>query len=376
MTNPEIIIHSPGRINIIGEHTDYNQGYVLPAAIDKKTTLKLKKNGTVHTCNMVASNLNEIYTFDLSTYEPLKSGWQNYVMGVVSEIQKLGAQITGFDCEFEGTVPIGSGMSSSASLECGLATGLNALFDLGLDQWQIIKASQMAEHNFVGIKCGIMDQFASVMGKKDHVMLLDCRSLAYQYFPFDLGEYQLLLINTNVTHTLASSEYNTRRVECEQGVEILKNKIPSIQTLRDVTLENLSNYKSILPEKVYLRCEHVINENQRVLDATQALLDHDFDLLGQLMYQSHASLQHKYDVSCKELDFLIEKTKNKDYILGARMMGGGFGGCTINIIKKTEVDNFIDAIGTSYQQQFGIACTPYTVNIADGARVSDNNKNQ
>ena len=373
MNSPEIIIHSPGRINIIGEHTDYNQGYVLPASIDKKTTLKLRKNGEKHICNMTAGNLNESYTFDLSNYQPLKGGWQNYMMGVVSELQKLNASIEGFDCEFEGTVPIGSGMSSSASLECGLATGLNTLFDLGLDQWQIIKASQMAEHNFVGIKCGIMDQFASVMGKKNQVMLLDCKSLDFQYYPLDLQEYQLLLLNSNVTHSLATSEYNTRRIECEQGVAVFQKEYPSTLSLRDITLEQLLQHKSVLPQIVYNRCEHVITENQRVLQATQALLNKNFELLGQLMYESHDSLQLKYEVSCPELDFLVAETKNKDYILGARMMGGGFGGCTINIIKKTEVDNYIETISVSYQEKFGIKCTPYSVNIEDGVEVFENN---
>ena len=205
MKHTTIITQAPGRINIIGEHTDYNNGFVLPAAIDKKTTVWLKKNDHPTRCHMRAGNLQEDFSFDLNNFQPLENGWPNYMMGVVHELQNLGATFSGFDCEFEGDVPIGSGMSSSASLECSLAIGLNKLFNLGFDKWQLIKACQMAEHNFVGIKCGIMDQFASTMGKKNQVMFLDCRSLEFEYFPFDLGAYQILLLNTNVTHSLASS---------------------------------------------------------------------------------------------------------------------------------------------------------------------------
>ena len=232
METNKIIAQSPGRINIIGEHTDYNDGYVLPAAIDKKSTFELWKNGTLHQVNIQSKDIGNKLSFDLKAFEPLENGWENYVMGVVHELQKLGAQLEGFDGRFGGDVPIGGGMSSSAALECSLAFGLNHLFELGLDQWQLIKASQMAEHNFVGIKCGIMDQFASMMGKKNQVLLLDCRSLEYKYFPCDLGDYQLLLLNTNVSHSLASSEYNTRREECNKGVEIIKAKFPEIKNLR------------------------------------------------------------------------------------------------------------------------------------------------
>ena len=197
MNHNTITVQSPGRINIIGEHTDYNEGYVLPAAIDKRTVFQLKKNGTDESVNIHTSNMDEAFSFQLTAFQPIKSGWQNYIMGVVSELQKLGAKISGFDGQFEGNVPIGSGMGSSAALECSLAHGLNELFELRLDNWQLIKAAQMAEHNFANMKCGIMDQFASIMGKKNHVMLLDCRSLEFKYFPLDLGDYQLLLLNTN-----------------------------------------------------------------------------------------------------------------------------------------------------------------------------------
>jgi len=266
-------------------------------------------------------------------------------------------------------VPIGSGMSSSAALECSFALALNELFGLGFDQWQLIKASQRAEHNFVGNKCGIMDQFAGVMGKKDHVMLLDCRSLDFQYFPLELGAYQLLLLNTNVSHSLASSEYNTRRAECEQGVHILQQEYPGIANLRDVNLKQIAAMEEQLPEHVFRRCRHVVSENQRVLDATKALLAGDFNAVGELMYQSHFSLQNDYEVSCPELDFLVQQTLDKDYVLGSRMMGGGFGGCTISIVEKERVAELVEEVSSVYSRHFGIDLTPVEVVIGDGAKV-------
>jgi galactokinase len=370
MENPTITAYASGRINIIGEHTDYNNGFVLPASIDKKTVVQLKKNGENSTiCHFLAKNVEETFEFDLRQFEPIDGGWQNYIMGVVAELQGLGGEITGFDCEFEGDVPIGSGMSSSAALECSLAVGLNELFGLGFDKWQLIKASQMAEHHFVGIECGIMDQFASVMGKKNQVMLLDCRSLEFEYFPLDLEDYELLLLNTNVSHALASSEYNTRKRECEKGVEIAQKKYPKITSLRDLTDSILEEIIDKMPEKVGNRCRHIVKENDRVQAATKALVAKDFALLGQLMYESHHSLQVDYEVSCKELDFLVEYTKDKNYVLGSRMMGGGFGGCTINIIHKNNVNDFITLASADYKKTFNKDLTPYSVAIEDGAGI-------
>lgn len=367
MIKKTITTQSPGRINIIGEHTDYNDGFVLPAAVNKKTVFQLTQNGTNSTVNILAENLGDQFTFDLTTFKPKKSGWENYVMGVVAELQKIGAKLSGFDGKFKGNVPIGGGMSSSAALECSLAFGLNELFNLELDKWQLIKVSQMAEHNFVGIKCGIMDQFASMMGRKNQVMLLDCRSLEYQYFPFDLGDYQLLLLNTNVSHNLASSAYNTRLEECQTGVSLLKKQFPTIKNLRDVTAEMLHQSKGELPTTIFKRCQHVVSETSRVLQATTALSNGNFQKLGQLMYQSHFSLQNDYEVSCPELDFLVQLTMDKNYILGSRMMGGGFGGCTLNIIEKKQVEMFKEIAAKTYRKRFGMDLTPYEVAIEDGA---------
>ena len=366
MKRETIYTQSPGRINIIGGHTDYNDGFVLPAAIDKKSVFQLTKNSTDSTVSIYAKNKDSHFSFDLTDFKPIKIGWENYVMGVVHELQKLGAKISGFNGQFEGDVPIGGGMSSSAALECSLAFGLNELFDLGLNKWQLVNVSQMAEHNFVGIKCGIMDQFASMMGKKNQVMLLDCRSLEYQYFPFDLEDYQLLLLNTNISHTLASSEYNNRRSECEEGVSIIQAKFPEVKKLRDVSFKMLQEYQNKMPEIIYRRCLHVVSENERVLNAARTLKEKEIHALGKLVYDSHFSLQKNYEVSCPELDFLVQQTLDKNYILGSRMMGGGFGGCTINIIKKSKIDAFIEQTNSNYNNKFGIDLSPYTVSIENG----------
>ena len=364
-----ITVQSPGRINIIGDHTDYNEGFVLPAAIDKKTTVKIHKNNQQTVCNVTAENVDETFRFDLKDYQSNQNGWQNYVMGVVNEMEKRNAKLEGFDATFSGDVPIGSGLSSSAALECAFAFALNELFDCGLDKWELIKASQMAEHHFVGIRCGIMDQFASMMGRKNQVMLLDCRTLEFEYFPLDLGKYELLLLNTNVTHALTDSVYNERRGQCEEGVAIIQDIYPDIKTLRDVNFSILTRFSKSLPPLIFKRCMHVVSENHRVLEATEAIKSNNITLLGQLLDASHNSLRDDYEVSCSELDFLVEKSKRHPEILGSRMMGGGFGGCTINIVKKDFTETFIEKISKDYQSKFGLELTPYQVSIENGTSI-------
>lgn len=317
----------------------------------------------------MATNLNESFSFQLDDFGPIDNGWQNYVMGVVFELQQMGAAIAGFDATFMGDVPIGSGMSSSAALECSLAYGLNELFQLKFSKQQLIKACQLAEHHFVGTKCGIMDQFASVMGQKSRAIFLDCRSMDYSYLPCNLGHLQFLLLNTNVAHSLASSEYNVRRATCEASVTRIRQQFFKVESLRDVDSRMLETVKPNLSEIEYKRCRHVISENNRVESATQALLHNDFQQLGKLMYDSHRSLQNDYEVSCPELDFLVQQSLDKTYILGSRMMGGGFGGCTINLIEKSKVDDFVAQVAPLYQKQFGLELTAYTANIADGTRL-------
>lgn len=363
----EIIVQAPGRINLIGEHTDYNDGFVLPAAIDKKTVMQVWKNNTPSRVVLTATNLEENFSFDLNGFSPLRGGWQNYPMGVVHELQKMGAKLSGFQAKFAGDVPIGGGMSSSAALECSLAVALNELFALNFSNLQLIKACQMAEHHFAGIKCGIMDQFTSIMGRKDQVILLDCRSLAYTYHPLKTGDYQLLLLNTNVTHSLAASAYNTRRAECEEGVFLLQKTFPGITHLRDVTLCQVLDQQEKLPEKVFRRCRHVTSENERVLTAVRHLSSNNLSLLGGLMYQSHKSLREDYEVSCPELDFLVDETLDEPSIPGSRMMGGGFGGCTINLIHRGDAASFIEKIAEKYRKRFGIDLSAFFVQVEGGA---------
>jgi len=365
----EVKVKSPGRINFIGEHTDYNDGFVLPAAIDKAMNVHLKINSTDHVVNAHAIDLDKYSTFDLTKLSKVRGGWQNYVIGVIHEIKSINPNIKGFDLAFGGTVPIGSGLSSSAALECSIAFAINELFDLKINNEELIKACQKAEHNFVGTKCGIMDQFASVMGKKDQAILLDCLTMEYKYFPIDLGDYEILLLNTNVSHNLAESEYNLRRETCETALKSLKNVIPEIHSFRDLTLKQINDFKNNIGNIAFQRCRHIITENERVLNATHAMQNNKISELGNLMYKSHESLSNDYQVSCNELDFLVNETKNLDYVLGSRMMGGGFGGCTINIIHKNHKTEFVDIVSEKYNSTFGFALSPYEVKIENGTRI-------
>jgi galactokinase len=360
-----LLVRSPGRINLIGEHTDYNEGFVLPAAIDKEIVLAFAKNNS-DTCRLYAYDLSESFAFDLHNFKPSETGWANYIMGVVDQLQKAGYTLQGFDCVFGGDVPAGAGLSSSAALECGTAYALNHLFDLQVEKTRLIRYAQLAEHNFAGVNCGIMDQFASVMGKENHALRLDCRSLEFSYFPLDLQHYQIVLCDTQVKHSLASSEYNTRRQECEQGVAVVQQVYPEVKSLRDVTLEMLDEVKTKLSPTVYKRCAYVIEENERLLTGCALLEAGDIAGFGEKMYGSHAGLSQKYEVSCPELDFLVEFTKDKPEVVGSRMMGGGFGGCTINLVASDAKENFIKEITAAYKAAFGIALKTYEVAISNG----------
>ena len=369
-TDP-IVIKAPGRINLIGEHTDYNDGFVFPAAIDRYIIFALAANGSDNQCRLFALDLNESFEFDLSDFQPLKKGWPNYLMGVVSELQQLGKKIEGFDCVFGGNIPNGGGLSSSAALECGLALGLNFLFNLNLPKRKLIKAAQLAEHHFTGVKCGIMDQFASIMGKQGHVIQLDCKTLEYSYFQINLEEYSLLLCDTNIKHELASSEYNTRRLECDTGVAILKKRYTDISSLRDVSRNMLNAFKKDFPDVIFNRCRFVIEENQRVLEVGKALENNDLEKVGKLLFEGHAGLRDLYEVSCKELDFLVDLAQRGNYILGARMMGGGFGGCTLNLIHRSKVEYFKDHASRQYESHFGKKLNTFQVVCTDGVHLID-----
>ncbi len=350
----KLTLRAPGRINIIGEHTDYNLGYVLPTAIDKYLNFTFEKNGTRSTCKVKSKGYGEPHIFDFSTMERSSNDWHNYIQGVVSEILKLTDKLGGFNCSIESNLPVGSGVSSSAALESGLSYGLNELFDLGLSKIEMVKLSQQADHNYVGVQSGIMDQFASMMSKEGHVILLDCRSLNYEHIPLDLNDYTFLLLNSGVSHSHVSSEYNTRQQECQEGVRTMQEKYPEVQSLRDITMDMLTSQLSRLSATVHRRCRFVIEENARVLAAVKALQSGDLPSLGTLMYASHEGLKHDYEVSCKELDFLVDFTKDYKEILGARIMGGGFGGCSINLIKRGFVDLFIRNATEAYRNEYGI----------------------
>ncbi len=366
---------APGRINIIGEHTDYNDGFVFPAAIDHYVHFTLEQNNTSNEIELFCEDSNETFSSNLNELSPSeKYQWANYLMAVLIQLKAHTTSITGFKASFRGDVPIGSGVSSSAALECSFAIGLNGLFNLGLTNWQLIKACQYAEHSdFVGTKCGVMDQFASVMGKANFAMLLDCQSLEFEYVPIDLGPYIFLLINSNVKHSLAESEYNTRREECENALAYLKNEIPELKSFRELNMAELSKYETASSGKSFNRVKHILSENQRVQQAKEAILFSDFEKLGALLYESHESLSSDYQVSCTELDFLVNLSKTVSSILGARMMGGGFGGCTINLVQKDKVEEITELMGQSYFNEFQVKPTFYQYQIGDGASVLTEN---
>ncbi|MBO6536760.1 MAG: galactokinase [Balneolaceae bacterium] len=374
-TGNPILICSPGRINLIGEHTDYNMGFVLPASVDKAIVLAMSKNSSgkirLHSTDMQPSYFETELT---DNYSKTGIDWADYIIGVVQELQKEGYKVEGFDCSFGGDVPIGAGLSSSAALEGGIAFGLDELFNYKLSRLEMAKISQQAENTFVGVKCGIMDQFASLHGENGKVMKLDCRSLAYEYYPFIWEDIKVLLCDTKVRRTLAGSEYNVRRNQCETGVQIIKKTNPEVESLRDVSMEMLNDHEDEMDEIVFKRCAYVINENKRVHDACNALIAHDLKAFGNLMYQSHKGLQKNYEVSCKELDILVDATKDLDGILGARMMGGGFGGCTINLVYSDTIQDCMDRIKTYYNKKTSAYPEFHVVSISKGTHKMDSNR--
>ena len=364
--DPELTVYSPGRINLIGEHTDYNMGFVLPAAIDKRIVFKIKRNGSNEKCHVYSTDYDKIVAFDLNNVKPSQEEWENYILGVVFEIQKLGYELSGFDCQLDSNLPIGSGISSSAALECGLAFALNSLFQLGMSKLDIVHASQRAEHNFVGTQCGIMDQYASVMSEPGHVILLDCKTVTHKFVPLHLKPYCLLLLNTNVTHSLANSAYNTRKSECETGVAILKQNGLKTESLREVTIQDLTENATDLPPIVFKRCRNIVEENQRVLKAADSLQKNDLEEFGKLLYESHRGQQLEYEISCEELDFLVDFSIDQPQVLGSRMMGGGFGGCTINLIHEDHVDDYVEKASKAYRDRFDIDLTPVYITPSGG----------
>ncbi|TYZ10987.1 galactokinase [Hymenobacter lutimineralis] len=363
--HPPLLVRAPGRINLIGEHTDYNGGFVLPAAINREIIFAVGLTAGT-TVRLFAYDNQETYTTDVRELAPGPTHWANYLLGVAAQFQRRGLPLQGFDCVFGGNIPMGAGMSSSAAVECGLAFALDTLLATRLDRLELARFGQKAEHEYAGVQCGIMDQFASLFGRAGHVVRLDCRSLDYAYFPFDAEAYYVVLCNSGVKHSLASSEYNTRRRECEQGVTVLQQYYPEVHSLRDATLEQLEKHQVELGEVVYRRCRYVVEENLRVERACQHLLAHDLPAFGKEMYASHAGLRDQYEVSCPELDILVELARPLPGVVGARMMGGGFGGCTINLVAANAVEEFVAAMLPAYEKQTGIALETYQTTIVDG----------
>ena len=359
---------SPGRINLIGEHTDYNGAFVFPGAVDKAMVAEIRLNGTDR-IRAYALDLGESAEFGLNEEDAPKESWARYIFGVCREIQKRGKKVEGFDTVFAGDVPLGAGMSSSAALESTFAFALNDLLSLGIDKFELAKIGQATEHNYIGVKCGIMDQFASVFGKAGHLIRLDCKSLEHEYFPFDPKSkgYRLLLVDSVVKHELASSAYNKRRESCERAVAAIAKRHPEVKFLRDASHEMLHEVRSEISEEDYKRAEYVIGEVDRVLAVCEALGRGDYATVGEKMYETHYGMSKLYEVSCEELDFLNDLAKEYG-VTGSRVMGGGFGGCTINLLKEELHDHFVEEVRRRYSAKYGHEPKFYDVVISDGSR--------
>lgn len=364
-----LVVRSPGRVNIIGEHTDYNEGFVLPAAIDKAVYVAVEKRPD-DLIILHSIDFKDKFEGRITDVQRSDKHWANYILGVAAQMLKRGHTLGGFNLIIDGDVPLGAGLSSSAAVECATAFALNKLFGLGISRKELTSIAQKAEHEFAGVMCGIMDQFASMFSKKDHVIRLDCRSLDYEYEPLRLEGYKILLLNTNVKHSLASSEYNTRRQQCEEGVALVQKHHPEVKSLRDVTLDMLNRYVKD-NEAIYQRCKYVVEENLRLLEGCEDLKRGDIEALGKKMFRTHDGLSKEYEVSCPELDFLVDSVLNNPDVLGARMMGGGFGGCTINLVRETAIDGLVASLSKAYGEKMGKELTPYIAQIEDGTSVLD-----
>jgi galactokinase len=364
-----IIVRSPGRINIIGEHTDYNNGFVLPAAIDKAAyiAMSLREDTEIH---LVAHDLNETFSTRIEDLKPSGDGsWPNYILGSAAQFQKNGFLLRGFNAVLLSDVPIGAGLSSSAAIECATVFALNELLGTNLSRLTMVGMAQKAEHEYAGVMCGIMDQFASMMGKKDHVIRLDCQSLEYEYAPLKLEGYKIVLFNTNVKHALASSEYNTRRNECDQAVEWIRQFETSVASLRDVTELMLDQYVKPKSELIDKRSRFVVQEIERLLNGCEDLREGNIQALGIKMFKTHEGLSKMYEVSCKELDWLVDFVKDNPNVMGARMMGGGFGGCTINLVKEDAIDALIESVQPAYEEAMHLPLSYYIASIENGTEI-------
>ncbi len=369
-SNPQLVF-APGRINLIGEHTDYQEGFVFPAAVKQGIYVAIQKN-ELDFCRLYSLDFDEEFTFSPKSFSPKKGHWANYVMGMMSQLNQAGFSLRSFDMVIGGDIPVGAGLSSSAALSVGVGTAIAALLDYKIPKKSLALYAQKSEHLYAGVNCGIMDPYASAFGKKNHALLLDCRSNSHEEIEIDLGAYQLILVNSKVKHSLADSAYNQRRSACEESITILKNEFPGVKTLRDLSVEDLELVEKILPEVLFPKAKHVITENKRVKNAAQLLREKNLSGFGKLMNESHTSLSKDFQVSCQELDFLANQAQDMESVLGARMMGGGFGGCTLNLVRKDFLDGFKTSLKIRYESKFQLEPDFIEVDLSDGARLLSN----
>lgn len=364
------LFRAPGRINLIGGHTDYNNGFVLPAAIDKEIWMLMAPN-KLEVCKIYSHDFDEYVEFKRDDYRNVPYKWSKYIIGIIDQLSRKGINIGGFDCVFAGDIPLGVGMASSAALECATVIGLNKIFDLKLSDMDMALMAQKAEREYVGVNCGIMDQFASIFPQPGHLLKIDCQDFNYEKVKIDLSKHDLVLINPMVNHTLVETEYNKRIAECESVIEKLNNLGHSFRTLRDVSLGQLELNRTKLERNEYRRAKYIIEESLRVVKACDAIQENNLKKAGELMYKSHDGLQFEYQVSCKELDFLVDATMQHEEVLGSRIMGKGHGGCTVSLIESAMADQIVDEICENYLLQFGIKPEVYPVKLASGASESD-----
>ncbi|MEM6643230.1 MAG: galactokinase [Bacteroidota bacterium] len=359
---PEVIMQSPGRINIIGEHTDYNLGYVLPAAINHYMFIGVSSNGS-NQVNLHSIDYQQDESISLDKVERTENGWLNLISGVVNQLKE---RIGGFDLAFGGNIPEGAGVSSSAALCCGVASALSELYGLGLEKWEIAKIAQKSEHEFALVKCGIMDQFACLFGLKDHVLLLNCESYEYEESKVDIAGYKFLLVNSNVKHSLGDSAYNTRRDESTRALEQVKKKYPEVKTYQDVTSAMLHEMTDELEEVLWKRAFHVVSENERVFEMKDSLKSKDQQKVGELLSQGHVSLKDNFEVTCAETDYLVASLENQASVLGARQVGGGFGGCILALVQDTDLDQLLAPIREAYKTKFDLELDNIPVQLSQG----------
>lgn len=367
--NPALVVRAPGRINLIGEHTDYNEGFVLPAAINRAVWFAASPRAD-DALHFQALDFQDEFIGEIKDIKTSGKGWPDYLLGAFSELLKDGHRPGGINVVFGGDIPIGAGLSGSAAVESGILFALNELFGFGLSRPALARLAQRAENNFVGMNCGIMDMFASLMGRKNHAVKLDCRNLSAEYIPVNLPGHTFILCDSGVKHRLVDSAYNTRRRECEEGVRQLQTVFPDIQSLRDVTPDMIISEKKRLRDVVLRRCKFVIEENDRVITTCNALKNNDLNLFGGLLYQSHEGLRYAYEATCPETDFLVDETRSDDSAPGARQMGGGFGGCTLNLIRRDAVISFQKKMQAAYRKKWERDLRFYSAEITDGVEIA------